>query len=255
MVADRLGLWRLSEFELTRLASPIDVHLFRAVGSTRPDDRRLIALSDVRELSVLCDERRPDPGAAAAGARPRLPAWTPCAPPGPPIRPTPGSTGTECSCTSGRWWTCRSTSWTSVIRTLAPRTEGLGLEQAAVAFRTPGPDGQPRRPRAADVPAAGRRAVGAGHRAADRTAAGARRLRAERDPGPPPGRGLPVRAGADAAAQPRPGRPARRRSPSTTSTTGTRPTPGPGRPAARAATPRTSCWARSPPRPSATRRA
>ncbi len=43
MVAERLGLWRLSGFELTRLPSPIDVHLFRAVGKKMPEDRRLMA--------------------------------------------------------------------------------------------------------------------------------------------------------------------------------------------------------------------
>ena len=56
MVAERLGLWRLRDFALTRLPSPIDVHLFRAVGRNVPDDRRLIALSDVRDLTLLRDE-------------------------------------------------------------------------------------------------------------------------------------------------------------------------------------------------------
>ncbi len=56
MVAERLGLWRLEGFELTRLPSPIDVHLFRAVGRDVPDDTRLIALSDVRELTIQRDE-------------------------------------------------------------------------------------------------------------------------------------------------------------------------------------------------------
>src|SRR6185437_14672770 len=53
MVAERLGLWRLANFTLTRLPSPIDVHLFRAVGRIVPDDRRLVALSDVRALSFV----------------------------------------------------------------------------------------------------------------------------------------------------------------------------------------------------------
>ena len=55
MVAERLGLWRLSGFELTRLPSPVDVHLFRAVGRNMPEDRRLVVLSDVRDLTVVRD--------------------------------------------------------------------------------------------------------------------------------------------------------------------------------------------------------
>src|SRR5689334_18536704 len=55
MVAERLGVWRLANFTLTRLPSPVDVHLFRAVGRHVPDDRRLVALSDVRDLSVVRD--------------------------------------------------------------------------------------------------------------------------------------------------------------------------------------------------------
>ena len=56
MVAERLGLWRLRDFELTRLPAPVDVHLFRAVGKNVPDDKRLVILTDVRDLTVLRDE-------------------------------------------------------------------------------------------------------------------------------------------------------------------------------------------------------
>jgi Acetyl-CoA carboxylase, central region. len=55
MVAERLGLWRLSAFELTRLPAATDVHLFRVQGREVPDDQRLIALADVRDLTVLRD--------------------------------------------------------------------------------------------------------------------------------------------------------------------------------------------------------
>ena len=41
MVAERLGLWRLSGFELTRLPAATDVHLFRAQGREVPEDQRL----------------------------------------------------------------------------------------------------------------------------------------------------------------------------------------------------------------------
>jgi len=55
LVAERLGLWRLSGFELTRLPAAPDVHLFRATGRRVPADQRLIALADVRDLTVLRD--------------------------------------------------------------------------------------------------------------------------------------------------------------------------------------------------------
>ena len=118
MVAERLGLWRLSNFALTRLPSPVDVHLFRAVGRNVPDDRRLVALSDVRDLSVVRDAHgrvRALPQLeqildacldALRAARAALPndIW---------LAPTRGRTGTGCCSTCGRWWTCRSTSSTT----------------------------------------------------------------------------------------------------------------------------------------------
>ena len=57
MVAERLGLWRLSGFELTRLpAAAPDVHLFRIRGRSVPDDQRLIVLADVRDLTIVRDD-------------------------------------------------------------------------------------------------------------------------------------------------------------------------------------------------------
>ncbi|MGH3567997.1 MAG: carboxyl transferase domain-containing protein [Pseudonocardia sp.] len=135
MVAERLGLWRLSGFELTRLPSPIDVHLFRAVGKEAPDDRRLIALSDVRDLTV------------ARGADGR-------------IRAVPQLEHVLDSCLDSlraarttdpadaklEWNRLLLYVWPvvdlpladfdAIVRTLAPRTDALGLEQVMVQFRT-----------------------------------------------------------------------------------------------------------------------
>ena len=55
LVAERLGLWRLSGFELTRLPAAPDVHLFRIRGREVPDDQRLMALADVRDLTIVRD--------------------------------------------------------------------------------------------------------------------------------------------------------------------------------------------------------
>ena len=85
MVAERLGLWRLANFELTRLPSPIDVHLFRAVGPQRA--RRPAARRAVRRARP--DGRARRSRAASAPCRSSstssTPAWTPCARP---ARPT-----------------------------------------------------------------------------------------------------------------------------------------------------------------------
>ncbi|HEX5299837.1 MAG TPA: carboxyl transferase domain-containing protein [Streptosporangiaceae bacterium] len=56
LVAERLGVWRLSRFELTRLPAAPDVHLFRIQGREVPDDQRLIALADVRDLTIVRDD-------------------------------------------------------------------------------------------------------------------------------------------------------------------------------------------------------
>lgn len=55
MLARRLDLWRLRDFELTRLPAPEDVVLFECVAKTNPDDRRLVAMAQVRQLAALRD--------------------------------------------------------------------------------------------------------------------------------------------------------------------------------------------------------
>ena len=56
MMAARLDFWRLSNFELERLPSAPEVHLFRAVARENPRDERLVALAEVRDLSPVRDE-------------------------------------------------------------------------------------------------------------------------------------------------------------------------------------------------------
>ena len=51
MIAERLDLWRLSNFNLERLPSAEDVYLFQAVARDNPKDDRLIALAEVRDLT------------------------------------------------------------------------------------------------------------------------------------------------------------------------------------------------------------
>jgi acetyl/propionyl-CoA carboxylase alpha subunit/acetyl-CoA carboxylase carboxyltransferase component len=55
MLAERLDLWRLSNFSLRRLRSAEDVYLFHAVAHENPKDERLIAIAEVRDLTAAHD--------------------------------------------------------------------------------------------------------------------------------------------------------------------------------------------------------
>ncbi|MDQ5833545.1 MAG: hypothetical protein M3550_10890, partial [Actinomycetota bacterium] len=56
MMAERLRLWRLAEFELTRLPSAEDVYLYHGVARANAKDERLFALAEVRDLTPVHDE-------------------------------------------------------------------------------------------------------------------------------------------------------------------------------------------------------
>ncbi len=48
--------WRLADFETTRLEAPADVVLFDCVAKSNPTDRRLVAIAQVKQLSVVLDD-------------------------------------------------------------------------------------------------------------------------------------------------------------------------------------------------------
>ncbi|WP_328993171.1 ATP-grasp domain-containing protein [Kribbella sp. NBC_01245] len=56
MVGRRLNLWRLREFDVTRLEAPEDVLLYRCVAPGNESDQRLVALAQIRQLAVVRDE-------------------------------------------------------------------------------------------------------------------------------------------------------------------------------------------------------
>ncbi|MEV1294511.1 biotin carboxylase N-terminal domain-containing protein [Pseudonocardia sp. NPDC049635] len=136
LVADRLRLWRFRDFELTRLPAATDVHLFRAVGRNVTADDRLVAMADVRELTVLRDDE--------TGRIRSLPQFE---------RALDACINSLRSARAGDRTLAR-TSWNriqlyvwpevdvplaeldSVVRKLAPRTANLGLEQVLVEFRS-----------------------------------------------------------------------------------------------------------------------
>ena len=56
LIAQRMQLERLRNFDLTRLPSADeDVYLFRCVARDNPADERLVALAQVRDLTPLRD--------------------------------------------------------------------------------------------------------------------------------------------------------------------------------------------------------
>jgi acetyl-CoA carboxylase carboxyltransferase component len=56
MMAQRLHLWRFSNFNMERLPSVEDVYLFHAVSKENPKDQRLFAVAEVRDLTPVCDQ-------------------------------------------------------------------------------------------------------------------------------------------------------------------------------------------------------
>ena len=55
MVGRRLNLWRLRDFEVTRLEAPEDVLMYHCVAPDNAADERLVVLAQIRELAVVRD--------------------------------------------------------------------------------------------------------------------------------------------------------------------------------------------------------
>jgi len=138
MLAKRLHLWRLSNFNIERLPSVEDVYLLHAVARDNPKDERLFACAEVRDVTPVRD---------AAGRIVQLPHLE--------------RMFTE-ALASIRLFQSRRPAhkrlfWNRILlniwpplnlgqdelrdlaRKLAPATEGLGLEQVVVRARIPNP--------------------------------------------------------------------------------------------------------------------
>jgi acetyl/propionyl-CoA carboxylase alpha subunit/acetyl-CoA carboxylase carboxyltransferase component len=136
MIAKRLALWRLSNFDIERLPSQEGVYLFRGVAHDNPKDERLFAHAEVRDLTPVRNE---------AGAVIGLPDLE--------------RTFLEAQATIRRFqarrprrarllWNrihmfvrppieLRPDETNRIVRKLAPATEGLGLERVLVHARFP----------------------------------------------------------------------------------------------------------------------
>ncbi|MET0577880.1 MAG: hypothetical protein ABW122_04425, partial [Ilumatobacteraceae bacterium] len=56
LMVERLHLWRLANFAVARLPAAEDVYLTRAVAHSNPKDQRLVALGEVRDLTPVRDD-------------------------------------------------------------------------------------------------------------------------------------------------------------------------------------------------------
>ncbi len=139
MLAKRLDLWRLANFRLERLASAEDVYLFLGVAHDNPQDVRLFALAEIRDLTAVVD---------AAGTR---------------SYPWLGRMGVQCLAamraalasfparerpTSNRIvlyvrpvWDVPRASWPDLARTFAPLAVGVGLQKVVLRVRLAEPNG------------------------------------------------------------------------------------------------------------------
>ena len=135
MIAERLELWRLSNFTLQRMSSAEDIYLFHAVARENPKDERLIAIAEIRDLTAARDSggraigfpqlegvlaqaladirhalsRRPHKQRPLTN---RIILY---------VRPT---------------WDISKGTWRGVAHRLAPMAAGLGLEKVTVRIRT-----------------------------------------------------------------------------------------------------------------------
>ncbi len=144
MIAERLHLWRLANFKVSRLPSANHVYLFDCVARDVPSDRRLVALAEVRDLTPLRD------GTGQVAALPELErVLASCLDA---IRRARANRPTGAS---PQWNRIVLYAWPvidvpieellSVVRRLAPTTDGLDLEQVIFQGRlaTPDREGQP----------------------------------------------------------------------------------------------------------------
>ncbi|MHA3704688.1 ATP-binding protein [Jatrophihabitans sp. YIM 134969] len=57
MIADRLELWRFSEFDLERQPADGGVYVFRGRARSNPGDERIFALAEIHDLTPITDDR------------------------------------------------------------------------------------------------------------------------------------------------------------------------------------------------------
>lgn len=138
-MAERLEVWRFSNFDLTRLPSPEDVYLFLGVARENPADRRLFALVEARDLTRVEEGGRASYPRlqrlgleALAAMRTALTTFPP--------RQRPAFNRLVMVVQPP--WTVPEQEWIDLARDYEPLARGVGLEKAVVHVRVPGGDGR-----------------------------------------------------------------------------------------------------------------
>jgi acetyl/propionyl-CoA carboxylase alpha subunit/acetyl-CoA carboxylase carboxyltransferase component len=141
MVGRRLDLWRLRDFEVTRIEAPEDVLLYECVALENPADRRLVALAQVRQLAVVRDEEGRVTGLPHAER-----AVENCLEAIRRVRTSRGAAGSRLD-TNHVWvqvWPVVDADLeqlTSLQRKITPLTDGAGIEEVLAKGRVMGADG------------------------------------------------------------------------------------------------------------------
>ncbi len=140
MLAKRLELWRLANFDLTRLPSTEDVYLFHGVAKANPKDHRLFALAEVRDMTPLPGGRGGRTsypmlermGLQSIIAMRRARATFP-------DRDRPQAN--RITLFVRRPWTVEREHWGDLAEMLVPLASGAGLEMVVIRTQVPEPDG------------------------------------------------------------------------------------------------------------------
>ncbi|MEO6500312.1 MAG: biotin carboxylase N-terminal domain-containing protein, partial [Jatrophihabitantaceae bacterium] len=142
MVGRRLKMWRLQEFNITRLDAPEDVLLYLLVAPNNESDRRLVALAQIREFAVVRD---------AEGHVVSLPhAERAVASCGEAIRRARASLGgarLDMNYVALHVWPTIDapvSELTALQRTISPLTVGAGIEEVIAEGMVVSPDGRAR---------------------------------------------------------------------------------------------------------------
>jgi acetyl/propionyl-CoA carboxylase alpha subunit/acetyl-CoA carboxylase carboxyltransferase component len=136
MLAKRLGIWRLSNFQLDRQPSPEDIYLFLGVAHDNPKDRRLFGVAEVRDLTAVTD---PVTGRVYYPRLERMGLQSLSA-----MRGTLAGMPDRERPVANRivlyvrpQWDVPRSSWPGLARAFAPLAAGAGLEKVVLRVRIP----------------------------------------------------------------------------------------------------------------------
>ncbi len=140
MLAERLDLGRLAEFDIERLDSAEDVYLFRGVARSNSRDERLFVVAEIRDVTPALDEAGQVVGlphmermfGQALSAMRRYQAHR-----------TPGKRllHNEVLLYVRPEWLLRGAIWRDLARRYAPAATALGVCEVVIRVRVPGPSG------------------------------------------------------------------------------------------------------------------